>query len=190
MKMSQSHDKIRQRILDNARLLIDDESNHVNGGFMKRFCQIVLSIVILGFSASAVFACRSNDMGAPNKGHHHYGKSSEILQQGVFSQLNLAMNMHCARLFGILSTGESNASSVFLSSAAGFTLPSGSRKKEGGFEFHCAINQPLESGTDNEAGAASKDALRGSEFQLTPMGDLSNWVFSLMQMSSTRPTEK
>jgi len=89
---------------------------------------------------------------------------------------------------GILSTGENSASSVFLSSAAGFTLPSGSRKR--GFEFHCAINQPLESGTDNEAGAASKDALRGSEFQLTPMGDLSNWVFSLMQMSSTRPTEK
>jgi len=48
---------------------------------------------------------------------------------------------------GILSTGESSASSDFLSSAAGFTLPSGSRKKEG--EFHCAINQPLESGTDN-----------------------------------------
>ena len=66
--------------------------------------------------------------------------------------------------------------------------PDQERKK--GFEFHCAINQPLESGTDNEAGAASKDALRGSEFQLTPMGDLSNWVFSLMQMSSTRPTEK
>ena len=89
---------------------------------------------------------------------------------------------------GILSTGENSASSVFLSSAAGFTLPSGSRKR--GFEFHCAINQPLESGTDNEAGAASKDAVRGSEFQLAPMGDLSNWVFSLMQMSSTRPTEK
>ena len=80
MKKSQSHIKIRQRILDNARLLIDDELNHVNGGFMKRFCQIVLSIVILGFSASAVFACHSNDMGAPNKGHHHYGKSSGILQ--------------------------------------------------------------------------------------------------------------
>jgi len=32
---------------------------------------------------------------------------------------------------GILSTGENSASSVFLSSAAGFTLPSGSRKKEG-----------------------------------------------------------
>ena len=92
---------------------------------------------------------------------------------------------------GILSTGENSASSVFLSSAAGFTLPSGSRKKErGGFEFHCAINQPLESGTDNEAGAASKDAVRGSEFQLAPMGDLSNWIFSRMQMSSTRPTEK
>ena len=39
-----------------------------------------------------------------------------------------------------------------------------------GFEFHCAINQPLESGTDNEAGAASKDAVSGAEFQLVPMG--------------------
>ena len=64
------------------------------------------------------------------------------------------------------------------------------QERKRGFEFHCAINQPLESGTDNEAGAASKDAVRGSEFQLAPMGDLSNWVFSLMQMSSTRPTEK
>ena len=91
---------------------------------------------------------------------------------------------------GILSTGESSASSAFLSSAAGFTLPSGSRKKEGGVEFNCAINQPLESGADNEAGAGSKDAVRGSEFQLAPMGDLSNWIFSRMQMSSTRPTEK
>jgi len=36
---------------------------------------------------------------------------------------------------GILSTRESSASSVFLSSAAGFTLPSGSRKKEGVLNF-------------------------------------------------------
>ena len=64
------------------------------------------------------------------------------------------------------------------------------QERKRGFEFHCAINQPLESGTDNEAGAASKDAVRGSEFQLAPMGDLSNWIFSRMQMSSTRPTEK
>ena len=35
----------------------------------------------------------------------------------------------------ILSTGESSASSVLLSSAAGFTLPSGSRKKEGVLNF-------------------------------------------------------
>ena len=39
-----------------------------------------------------------------------------------------------------------------------------------GFEFHCAINEPMESGRDNEAGAASKDAVIGSEFQLAPMG--------------------
>ena len=39
-----------------------------------------------------------------------------------------------------------------------------------GFEFHCAINQPMESGTDNEAVAAIKDAVIGSEFQLAPMG--------------------
>ena len=89
---------------------------------------------------------------------------------------------------GILFTGENSDSSVFLSSAAGFTLTSRSRKT--GFEFHCAINQPLKSGTDNEAGAASKDAVRGSEFQLAPMGDLSNWIFSRLQMSTTRPTEK
>ena len=43
-------------------------------------------------------------------------------------------------------------------------------QERGGFEFHCAINQPIESGTDNEAGAASKDAVIGSEFQLAPMG--------------------
>ena len=43
-------------------------------------------------------------------------------------------------------------------------------QERGGFEFHCAINQPMESGTDNEAGAASKDAVIGSEFQLAPMG--------------------
>ena len=70
----------------------------------------------------------------------------------------------------ILSNGESSASSVFLSSAAGFSLPSGSRKRD--FEFHCAINQPMESGTDNEAGAASKGALIGSESQLAPMGGI------------------
>ena len=52
------------------------------------------------------------------------------------------------------------------------------QERKMGFEFHCAINQPLESGTDNEAGLASKDALRGSEFQLAPRGDLSNRVFS------------
>jgi|TARA_B110000091_G_scaffold22037_1_gene20811 hypothetical protein len=74
----------------------------------------------------------------------------------------------------IFSTGESCASSVFLSSVAGLTFPSGSRKKEGGFEFHCAINKPLENGKDNEAGAASKDVVRGSKFQLAPMVDLSN----------------
>ena len=67
MKKSQSHIKIRQRILGSSRLLIDDKRNHVNGGFMKRFCQIVLSIVILEFSASAVFVCHGNDMRAPNK---------------------------------------------------------------------------------------------------------------------------
>ena len=43
-------------------------------------------------------------------------------------------------------------------------------QERGGFEFHCAINQPLESGTDNESVAASKDAVRGAEFQLAPMG--------------------
>ena len=90
---------------------------------------------------------------------------------------------------GILSTGENSASGVFLVLQPDLHChPDLERKR--GFEFHCAINQPLESGTDNEAGAASKDALRGSEFQLTPLGDLSNWVFSLMQMSSKRPTEK
>ena len=63
-------------------------------------------------------------------------------------------------------------------------------QERGGFVFHCDINQTMESGTDNEAGAANKDAVIGSEFQLAPMGDLSNWIFSRMQMSSTRPTEK
>ena len=77
---------------------------------------------------------------------------------------------------GILSTGENSASSVFLSSAAGFTLPSVSRKR--GFEFHCAKNYPFESRTDNEVDAASKDAVRRLEFQLAPMGDISNWIFS------------
>ena len=52
------------------------------------------------------------------------------------------------------------------------------QERKRGFEFNCAINQPLESGTDNEAGAASRDAVRGSEFQLAPMGDFSNWIFS------------
>ena len=41
-----------------------------------------------------------------------------------------------------------------------------------GFEFHCAINQPMESGRYNEAGAANKDAVIGLESQLVPMGGI------------------
>ena len=43
-------------------------------------------------------------------------------------------------------------------------------QERGGFVFHCAINQTMESGTDNEAGAANKDAVIGSEFQLALTG--------------------
>ena len=47
---------------------------------MKKYSQIALSGVIWSFSVSAAFACHSNDLGAPFKGHHEYGKSSGILQ--------------------------------------------------------------------------------------------------------------
>ena len=47
---------------------------------MKKYSQIALSGVIWSFSVSVAFACHSNDLGAPFKGHHEYGKSSGILQ--------------------------------------------------------------------------------------------------------------